>query len=1366
MTKEGNHSDGTAKDNELQNQLAEASSLIDSGDLPAAFKKLRTIKKRFGDQADICYLWGIYYFNKELYDKAIKWLKDAIWKDDKDPDKYLMLAEAFRCNKEPRMEIETLWRGADSSRDPLRFFLHLENTLVSYKDEAGSLKLIEEVKNRYKGKPELYYKQGEAAFAIGLSITALDHFRRCVAQDYVGSHQDHYIAQCFNNLGLHEYASRFYQYMVRDGNIFPKMLSDVINLVRWRMKSADEKLEAALSWKLAVLTDDLGIKMQSNYLDLSDECHEAVLKEWGELDERDRGEEIVMFCRFYRDLLWHRPKHRVIGFDPAQSLWECVGVLGELDMTQTASIFEGWLAGLKGDLNKGRSIFTYVMAEYSFWPEPDQTLLQEGLEYIEGKKAEDRKEVKGGSPEVLAKYGTKLTTQGKRSGIARSTRIEREALRIFDTILHSSSKSVVLVGPSGIGKTAAVQALAGLLNEKSCPRELKGFSIWQVSTASILSGTMYIGMWQQQLEEVCKAGSFDSKVILYLEDIANIFGAGVTTGDPSNFADYLIPRLESNQIVLIGELDQYQAQSLFWKHPRLERVVIKLTMEEPDQAGLLDILSDEADQLAKQKKTVFSTESVRETAALTGAFLPYMAYPGKAIDLLRRASGLFAGRSDKKEVKIAGADIVLAFCEQSGIPSFVVDSMELLDQSRVESFFGDRILGQRDAIVSVMNAVTCFKTRLCDSGKPIRNLLFVGPTGVGKTECAKVLAEYLFGDPDRMIRLNMSEFSDGLALSKLLGTSTGNVPRSGFFLDSVRKQPFSVVLLDEIEKADKDVLNLLLQLLDEGVLTGGDGKPTFFQSSVVIMTSNIGTRRYVEQTIGFGSEGNEGDIKDAVLSDVREFFSPEVFNRFDEVVCFRPLDHDALATIVNREIGKVLRRRGVVDKGISVDVDPLLRDYILELGFDPKYGARHLKRVVESHVAVPLAQLLASTSVSSDQLVRINLHAGKAVAVPIEILAAEKTGMPTARPGTELPKLDLGDKELTQLLSSTQNRIEGLKSLFEIEDTETTLDGLRDRMNSPTFWDKPAEASKAMKLFAELSRRSERVQRWEVNLERVSATLTKLGRRAPKAELARSRNLLTSLLKDLESAELELLLEGKYDSADAYVILQSQETSSENIKWMRDVAGMYASWTRRRGYRYHFFGESTGTSKQSAGIFLHISGLNSFGLLKNERGVHRKVGMRKAGSRLKGGKIGSSVNLDCTVIILADVQPLVDPPGNVALTVRKLKPARRGWKLRSLSRQVSVSDKVSGQAIDYLSDSKVDSDRQLPVEMFMSFLHFRKRTKGGIGTDVSDPWGSVVRTFEPGPPSRIVDHASGITIRNVRDYLTGKIDSLLLERLV
>jgi ATP-dependent Clp protease ATP-binding subunit ClpC len=505
----------------------------------------------------------------------------------------------------------------------------------------------------------------------------------------------------------------------------------------------------------------------------------------------------------------------------------------------------------------------------------------------------------------------------------------------FTALLASERKpSVLLVGPSGVGKTAWVRELA----RRMAQTESNATRLWASSADRIMAGMMYLGMWEQRcldlVAELSGEGHF-----LYVDRLA-AFAA--TRSDRSSIADLLLPALRNREISVIAECTAEEYQRIQLTAPALTGAfqAIHLRPLEPE----LTARRMTEYQARKNQSLTLHPEAVRRLVRHLGLYRKDSAFPGKAfvfLDWLAHQPG--------QSGTLRARDADRAFARYSGLPERLISDDELGPSQLIASELERAVIGQDHACALAADVLTRFKAGINDPEKPIGSLLFVGPTGVGKTELAKQLAGFVFGSAERMIRLDMSEYLSPAATLRLVDDSAGQQSLAA----RVAQQPLSLVLLDEIEKAHPAVFDLLLGVLGEGRLTASSGRFVDFRMSLVVMTSNLGTGA---TRVGFGSEG--ADAKDA-LKAVRQHFRPEFFNRLDHIVPFAELSPAALRTIVRLELDKVRQREGLTRRQITLAVSEAAEALLAELGWHPQFGARPLTRVIEERVLTPIAVELA-----------------------------------------------------------------------------------------------------------------------------------------------------------------------------------------------------------------------------------------------------------------------------------------------------------------------------------------------------------------------------------------------------------------------
>ncbi len=506
------------------------------------------------------------------------------------------------------------------------------------------------------------------------------------------------------------------------------------------------------------------------------------------------------------------------------------------------------------------------------------------------------------------------------------------------------SRNIILVGASGVGKTALVWELV----RQQKKRKIRG-QIWETTASTLIKELTLDSGWEDNMAHLCKELSI-TEDILFIRNFLELFEVGKYKGNDVSMADFIRSYISRGEISVITECTDEEFSRIQLKSPNYTSYFQIIKLEEP-KTDLENIIVSKVKSLAGEIKISIEKEAIKETIRLNRRFTPYAGFPGKPIRFLE--SMLFNQKAGN--IKINGTQVISSFCEETGIPQFMVDPEIPMDIEKITKQFGSNIFGQTAAVDRITNLLASIKTALTRTGKPIASLLFVGPTGVGKTEMAKVLAEFMFGSRDKMLRFDMSEFSDPWSVLRLTGEQYF---KDGLLTSAVRREPFSVLLFDEIEKAHPDFYDLLLQILGEGRLTDSGGKLVNFCSTIIIMTSNIGANSLQINKIGWTKGQKLANLGNHFIDAARKYFRPELFNRIDQVIPFEPLTQNVVRSVVEREIQLLKKREGIKFRKMDLILKDGVMNYLSEKGYDIKYGARNLQRFVREELIIPLAKKL------------------------------------------------------------------------------------------------------------------------------------------------------------------------------------------------------------------------------------------------------------------------------------------------------------------------------------------------------------------------------------------------------------------------
>ncbi|MBE2284156.1 MAG: ATP-dependent Clp protease ATP-binding subunit [Prosthecobacter sp.] len=530
--------------------------------------------------------------------------------------------------------------------------------------------------------------------------------------------------------------------------------------------------------------------------------------------------------------------------------------------------------------------------------------------------------------------------------LPRATGRETEVADLERWLRLPDKRALLLVGPRQVGKSALVQEFVWrMMADKAWTKRR---NVWLVSPMRLISGMSYVGQWQNRVQAICEHVE-KNDAVLYLDDLPGLFTAGQSANSDLSVAQLLKPRLEKRSLRLLAEITPESWRVLRERDRTFADLFHVVPVTEPGEADTLRILVSAAREMERQHDCAFSIEVVPAVYELHRRFASDAAFPGKAAGFLQRLSVKHAGGTCDRHAALE------EFRERSGLHLSMLDSTQALSRESIVNDLLKHVSGQDEVLHAFADVLIKLKARLNDPRRPLAAFLLLGPTGVGKTQCAKALAQHLFGSADRLLRFDMNEMVDSTAVPRLTGTPG---QPDGLLTGAVRRQPFSVVLFDEIEKAAPEVFDMLLGVLDEGRLSDALGRVADFTSCVILLTSNLGVRE-AGSRIGFGGV-QETEMEAAYVKAAEKFFRPEFFNRLDRVLPFRELKREHLAEIANRLLADVLKRDGLRQRQCLFDFTAAAAERLVELGHHPQLGARALKRVIEREVAQPLAADLAA----------------------------------------------------------------------------------------------------------------------------------------------------------------------------------------------------------------------------------------------------------------------------------------------------------------------------------------------------------------------------------------------------------------------
>ena len=589
---------------------------------------------------------------------------------------------------------------------------------------------------------------------------------------------------------------------------------------------------------------------------------------------------------------------------------------------------------------------------------------------------------KGKSPSnYLERYGCDLTELAREGKIEPVIGRKKELLQLARTLCRKTKNNPLLLGEPGVGKTSIVRNLALQISQGRVARALQNKRVIEIRLGELVAGTKYRGEFEERLTRILEEAKADPKIVLFLDEIHSIVGAGAGEG-ALDAANMMKPALASGELRCIGSTTVSEFRTRIEKDAALARRFQPIMVDEPSPEETFKILIGLKERYEQHHQVTIDTSALRCAVDLASRHIPDRRFPDKALDLIDEACvrvkiGTMSIRETGSQPPLVIADTVAqVVAEWSGIPVARLSVEEERRLRDIRTILGQRVIGQPEAIEKVCQVVTLSRAGLRNLKRPIGVFLFLGPTGVGKTELAKALAEFLFGSDEQMIRLDMSEFMEKHQISRMIGAPPGYIghDEEGQLTARLWRKPYSVVLLDEIEKAHPEVYDLLLQLFDEGRITDSHGRLVDGKNAIFIMTSNIAVSEGPARHVGFGPAPGEPTTLDAsrhVWDELRKRFRPEFLNRIDEVVTFSALSGQSLAGIVRNMLADLAHR--CQEQGITLEFSEDAINLVARAGDDPAYGARPLARAIERLIARPIGQRLVVGEIKAGDAVQVSV---------------------------------------------------------------------------------------------------------------------------------------------------------------------------------------------------------------------------------------------------------------------------------------------------------------------------------------------------------------------------------------------------------
>lgn len=582
----------------------------------------------------------------------------------------------------------------------------------------------------------------------------------------------------------------------------------------------------------------------------------------------------------------------------------------------------------------------------------------------------DNKKSKTDTP-ALDKYGKDLTAQARNGELDPVVGRQVEIERVIQILSRRKKNNPILIGEPGVGKSAIVEGLALRIENGDAPT-LQGRRIISLDIASMVAGTTYRGQFEERIKTVINELNKHPEIILFVDEIHTIMGAGNAQGS-LDAANILKPALARGEVQCVGATTITEYRKSIEKDGALERRFQKVLVQPTSAEETYTVLTRISEVYGTFHKVQYTQEALHACVQLTDRYISDRFFPDKAIDAMDEAGAYKRQTTTETDTipVISEADVAFVVSRMSGVPVQRVAQAETVQLRQMANALKQRVIGQDKAIETIVKAIQRSRMGLRDPKKPIGTFFLLGPTGVGKTHLAQCLAEEMFGSRDAIIRFDMSEFIEKHTVSLLVGAPPGYVAHEdgGKLTEAVRRKPYSIVLFDEIEKAHPDIFNVLLQVMDEGRLTDRQGRIVDFKNTIIIMTSNVGTRQLSDFGSGIGFDADTIDDKQSertLTKALNRTFPPEFVNRLDNIVVFNPLNDDALAQILSLELYPLKMRLEVM--GYTLELTDTTREQLLKESRDRRYGARPLKRAIQTLIEDPITDMLLSDKVENKQI--------------------------------------------------------------------------------------------------------------------------------------------------------------------------------------------------------------------------------------------------------------------------------------------------------------------------------------------------------------------------------------------------------------
>jgi ATP-dependent Clp protease ATP-binding subunit ClpC len=781
-------------------------------------------------------------------------------------------------------------------------------------------------------------------------------------------------------------------------------------------------------------------------------------------------------------------------------------------------------------------------------------------------------------------------------------KMEAVLSRMEKSLIADPGRSVILTGVGGVGKSTHIRALAQRLAQK-------GYVFFEATAADIIAGQTYIGELEKRLRKIITSLDRRRRVIWVVPNFHELLFVGRHRYSPSGVLDMLMPFIDGADIMVIGETRPTSLELLTRDNPRIKTTFDIIEVDPMDDEAALALATDWAGGQALEdgQASLLTAATLLEAQQMVKQFLGDCAAPGNLLDFLKLTrQHVLIETQPQRSLTID--DLYRTLSQLTGLPRAILDERAGLDVAELRELFAQRVMGQPEAVDCLVERIAMIKAGLTDPTRPLGVFLFAGPTGTGKTEIAKTLAEFLFGSPERMIRLDMSEFKTAASEDRILGEAEKE-RASAALVNQIRKQPFSVVLLDEFEKAHANIWDLFLQVFDDGRLTDRQGNTANFRHAIIILTSNLGATIRPGDGIGFSPDTRSFSIHQ-VQKAIGTTFRREFINRLDRVVVFHPLSRTVMRNILFKELNHVFQRRGLRNREWAVEWEESALNFLLEKGFTRDLGARPLKRAIEQYLLAPLSMTIVNHQhpegdqflfVRSDNnCIEVEFIDPDTPAVSGPEQALEKSVEEDTLPTSGIKKLILAPEGAGSEVEQLEEIYHSLRQSVQSDRRQAMKSAALQQIADADFWQRSDHHCVLGK--------AEFMDRMEAALKTAGSLLGRLQGAGRKNQPTFSREIITRLAEQLYLlAEADKSLSQTLPK-DAFLFLQSSSGTlrqgEADGQFLQTLQHMYCQWARKRRMRLDLLEDHGSPNAPQGSIILAVGGLGAYSILQPESGLH------------------------------------------------------------------------------------------------------------------------------------------------------------------